>query len=327
MSRLLITTVPFGGKDGALLKRLDALGVDYIVNPIGRKLKESELAELISDCEVVIAGTEVISEKVLSRAKSLKLISRVGVGLDNVDLLAAKSRGVMVSYTPDAPAPAVAELTVGLMFSLLRSIHISNSELHAGKWNRYFGRRISEVDIGLIGAGRIGTQVLHLLSGMGVKTILVNEIRSDLPAIPGLNIEWVDKEVIYRNADIISLHVPLTALTSNMITSKELSFMKPDAMLINTARGGIINEKDLESILASGMLSGVAIDVFNEEPYFGPLRLVERCLLTAHMGSMSIDCRTRMEVEATEEAIRFFTGIPLKNLVPEEEYKLKHQEV
>jgi D-3-phosphoglycerate dehydrogenase len=233
----------------------------------------------------------------------------------------------MVSYTPDAPAPAVAELTVGLMFSLLRSIHISNSQLHAGKWNRYFGRRISEVDIGLIGAGRIGTQVLHLLSGMGVKTILVNEIRSDLPVIPGLNIEWVNKEVIYRNADIISLHVPLTALTSNMITSKELSFMKPDAMLVNTARGGIINEKDLESFLASGMLSGVAIDVFNEEPYFGPLRLVERCLLTAHMGSMSIDCRTRMEVEATEEAIRFFTGIPLKNLVPAEEYKFKHQEV
>ena len=249
------------------------------------------------------------------------MISRVGIGLDSVDLLAAQKKGIKVSYTPDAPAPAVAELTIGLMLSLLRSVHISNSHMHRGEWHRFFGRRISEVTIGIIGIGRIGGGVLQRLSSFGTSRILLNDIR-DRPGVnTGSQLEWVTKEEIYRQADVISLHLPLTVQTKNMIKLEQLLQMKSDALLINTSRGGIINEYDLADVLKSGHLGGAAIDVFEQEPYIGALAEVERCLLTSHMGSMSVDCRTRMEIEATEETVRFLTGQALKGLVPSSEYE------
>lgn len=325
MPKALITTVPFGDKNRLPLELLEAAGIEYLINPIGRKLKEDELAEMVADFDVLIAGTEPITDKVMSRASKLKLISRVGIGLDGVDLLAAERRGIRVSYTPDAPAPAVAELTIGLMLSLLRSVHVSNAQMHRGDWHRYFGRRIPEVTIGIIGVGRIGGRVLRRLAGFGTPRILVNDIHPDLKVAPDLKLEWVDKEEIYSNADVISLHLPLTPHTKNMIRREQLLHMKPDAMIINTSRGGIINEQDLAEVLNTGHLSGAAIDVFEHEPYMGELAQVDRCLLTSHMGSMSIDCRTRMEIEATEEAVRFLTGQDLQGLVPVEEYDVQRQ--
>ncbi|MBU6176788.1 MAG: phosphoglycerate dehydrogenase [Bacteroidetes bacterium] len=325
MTRALITTVPFGDKNRLPIELLEAAGIDYLINPVGRKLKEDELAELVSDFEVIIAGTELITEKVMSRAKCLRLISRVGVGLDGVDLLAAERCGIQVSYTPDAPAPAVAELTIGLMLSLLRSTHVANTQLHLGNWQRHFGRRVPEVTIGIIGIGRIGARVLRHLLAFGSPRILVNDIYRNPEVETKIKVEWVDKETIYREADLISLHVPLTAQTKNMIQREHLLRMKPDALIINTARGGIINEGDLAAVLKAGHLGGAAIDVFNQEPYSGELAQLERCLLTSHMGSMSIDCRARMEIEATEEAIRYLTGQKLQCLVPPEEYELQRQ--
>ena len=325
MTKVLITTVPFGEKDRLPIERLEAAGIEYLINPLGRKLREDELAGMVTDFDVLIAGTEPISEKVMSCASCLKLISRVGIGLDSVDLLAAERRGINVSYTPDAPAPAVVELTIGLMLSLLRSVHTVNAQMHRGEWHRHFGRRIAEVTIGIIGAGRIGSGVLRHLAAFGTPRILVNDTHPDSSAAPELKLEWVDKETIYREADVISLHVPLTGQTKNMVRREQLLQMKQDAVIINTARGGIINEKDLAAILKSGHLSGAAVDVFNQEPYSGELAQIERCLLTSHMGSMSIDCRTRMEIEATEEAIRFLTGQPLQGLVPPEEYDVHRQ--
>jgi len=325
MPKALITTVPFGEKNKLPIEQLEVAGIKYLINPIGRRLKEDELAEMVSDFDVLIAGTEPITEKVMSRASRLKLISRVGIGLDGVDLLAAERRGIKVSYTPDAPGPAVAELTIGLMLSLLRSVHVVNSQMHRGEWHRHFGRRIPEITIGVIGAGRIGGRVLRRLAGFGTPRILVNDIQPNQKVAPELKLEWVDKEEIYRQADLISLHLPLTVQTKNMIRREHLLQMKPDAMIINTSRGGIINEHDLAEVLSKGHLSGAAIDVFEQEPYIGPLSQIERCLLSAHMGSMSVDCRTRMEIEATEEVVRFLTGKTLQGLVPPEEYEVQRQ--
>jgi D-3-phosphoglycerate dehydrogenase len=325
MSKALITTVPFGDKNRLPLELLEAAGIEYLINPIGRKLKEDELAEMVSDFDVLIAGTEPITDKVMSRASRLKLISRVGIGLDSVDLLAAERRGIQVSYTPDAPAPAVAELTIGLMLTLLRSVHVANVQMHRGEWHRYFGRRIPEVTIGIIGTGRIGGRVLRRLAGFGTPRILVNDIHPDMKVAPELKLEWVDKEEIYRHADVISLHVPLTIHTKNMVRREQLLMMKKDAMILNPSRGGIINEHDLAEVLNAGHLSGAAIDVFEQEPYTGELAKIDRCVLTSHMGSMSVDCRTRMEIEATEEAVRFISGSTLQGLVPQEEYDVQRQ--
>ena len=325
MAKVLITTVPFGDKNRLPIELLEGAGIEYVINPLGRKLKEEELAEMLADFDVLIAGTEDITDAVMAKASHLKLISRVGIGLDNVDLLAAERRGIKVSYTPDAPAPAVAELTIGLMLALLRSVHVSNTQMHRGEWQRHFGRRIPEVTIGIIGTGRIGGRVLRRLQAFGSPRILVNDIRPDKNIAPELKLEWVGKEEIYRQADLVSLHVPLTKQTKNMISREELLMMKHDAMIINTSRGGIINETDLAEVLINGHLSGVAIDVFNQEPYSGDLAKIDRCLLTSHMGSMSIDCRTRMEIEATEEAVRFLNNQKLLGVVPEEEYDVQRQ--
>jgi D-3-phosphoglycerate dehydrogenase len=325
MAKALITTVPFGDKCRQPLDALEAAGVEYVINPLRRKLKEEELAEMVSDFDVLIAGTESITDRVLSCGSKLKLISRVGIGLDSVDLLSAKERGIIVSYTPDAPAPAVAELTIGLMLSLLRSVHIVNTQMHRGDWQRHFGRRLSEITIGIIGVGRIGGGVIRHLSGFGTPRIMVNDIESKISTSANPNMEWAKIEDIYRHADVISLHVPLTAQTKNMIRREHLLQMKSDALIINTSRGGIINEKDLAEVLIAGHLGGAAMDVFEQEPYAGELANIERCLLTSHMGSMSIDCRTRMEIEATEEAMRFLRGEPLKGLVPQVEYEVQRQ--
>jgi D-3-phosphoglycerate dehydrogenase len=323
MPKALITTVPFGDKNRLPLEQLESAGIEYLINPIGRRLKEEELAELIGDFDVLIAGTEPITEKVMARASRLKLISRVGIGLDSVDLIAAERRGIKVSYTPDAPAPAVAELTIALMLSLLRGIHVANSQMHAGKWQRIFGRRIAEVTVGIIGVGRIGARVLRRIPAFGTPRVLVNDINPQLKFDPELKLEWMGKDDIYRQADLISVHVPLTPQTKAMIRREQMMMMKPDALLINCARGGIVHEQDLAEVLKSGHLGGAAVDVFEHEPYAGELCGIERCLLTAHMGSMSVDCRTRMEIEATEEAVRFLKGEAQRSPVPRDEYEVQ----
>ena len=327
MQKALITTVPFGDKNSLPLDLLRDAGVEFVINPYNKKLTEDQLAGLVGDVDVLIAGTEPITERVMASAPRLSLISRVGIGLDNVDLHAARRRGIRVSYTPDAPAPAVAELTLCMMLTLLRSVHVSNAQMHTGRWQRVFGRRLAEITVGIIGVGRVGSRVLRRTTSFGTPRMLVNDVLPNHNLNRDLKLEWVTKETIYAEADLISLHVPLTPLTRNMIRREHLLSMKPDAAIINTSRGGIINEDDLYTVMSEGHLSGAAIDVFEREPYTGKLAEIERCLLTAHMGSMSVDCRTRMEIEATEEAVRAVMGKPLEHEVPQFEYDVQCERV
>ena len=319
--KVFISTVPFAAENKKPLEILETAGVEYLINPTGRKLKESEIPAYVGDVQAIIAGTEPITEEVLKEAKNLQLIARVGIGLDSVDLCSATRLGIAVSYTPDAPSPAVAELTIGLMLSCLRHVHLSNEDMHRGGWHRYFGRRLGECVVGIIGMGRIGSRVVSHLESFKCRKILLNDLMNattlDLPA----NTEWCEKEKIYREADIISLHVPLTLDTRNLVTKRELLLMKKNAIVINTARGGIVNEDDLSSVLGDGHLGAAAIDTFENEPYRGPLTSMEQCLLTSHMGSMSLDCRYQMEIEAAQEVARFFSGEPLAQLVPAAEYE------
>jgi len=324
----LITTVPFAEGNSFPLEMLKANGIHFTLNPHGRKLTEPELIGMVGNAVALIAGTEPITRAVMENAPKLRHISRVGVGLDNVDLIEAKNRGICISYTPEAPAPAVAELTVGLMISLLRKIGQANLFMHQGQWERFMGKRLSEITLGLIGVGRIGGRVLRRLRGFGTPRVLVNDLLADQSlnrSIPELKLEWVSKELIFQQADLISLHVPLTLKTKGMVGPREFATMKPDALIINTSRGGVVDENALYQALKGKKIGGAAIDVFEKEPYDGPLKELPNCLLTSHMGSMSLDCRTRMEIEATEEAIRFLLGKPLLSPVPKEEYELQEE--
>lgn len=320
MPRILITTVPFGDKNRYPLDLLEKNNIEFAINPLGKRLTENELVDLVDDFDVIIAGTEPITERVMDHASRLKLICRVGIGLDSVDLLAAQERNILVSYTPEAPSPAVSDLTIGLMYSLLRHVHEANVQLHRGDWHRYFGKRLVNCKVGLIGLGRIGSGVLKHLMALGCYDVLYNDIELKLENQLIHNARFAEKDEIYKKADIVSLHLPLTATTANMITSKELSMMNNDSFLINTSRGGIVNENDLYEALRLNKIAGAAIDVFEREPYDGSLSLLDNCLLTAHMGSMAIDCRTQMEIEATEEAVRFLVDGRQEAAVPSEEY-------
>jgi len=326
--RVLITTVPFGQADRYPIDLLESDQVEYVINPIGRRLKEDELIEMIPDFGILIAGTEPITARVIEAAPNLGLIARVGIGLDNVHLLAARERGIQVTYTPDAPSPAVAELTIGQMLSLLRGLSQADRNMRNGIWHRFMGRRLSEITVGLIGMGRVGKLVTkHLSGGFPGIRILANDISVDEEFGKTHNIQWVEKEHIYREADIISLHLPLTPTTRNLIAEREMDLMKKDALLVNTSRGNMINEHDLAEALRAGRIAGASIDVFEREPYTGELSALENCLLTSHMGSMSQDCRSRMEIEATEEAIRFLRKEPLKSIVPQSEYEIAVSQV
>jgi D-3-phosphoglycerate dehydrogenase / 2-oxoglutarate reductase len=324
MSKVLITTIPFGNNK-IPLDLLNNAGIEYCINPLNKKLTEDDLLSLISDFEIIIAGTEKISEKVMEKGNKVKFISRVGIGLDGVDLLAAKRRGIKVSYTPDAPAPAVADLTMGLMYSLLRKVHEANIQLHQGNWHRHFGTRLADCTIGLIGIGRVGMKVLKNLQALGCKKILYYDNKVRFNEKTNEQVFFCSRDEIYKMSDIVSLHVPLDLETKNLITIKEMNLMKKNAFLINTARGGIINEKDLYIALQERMIAGAAIDVFEDEPYNGDLNKLDNCILTSHMGSMTFDCRARMEIEATEEVIRFIKGTSLKGIVPKEEYELQRK--
>jgi D-3-phosphoglycerate dehydrogenase len=319
--RVLITTVPFGSIDGQPLELLDAADIAYTINPIGRRLTECELVEMIDGYSAVIAGTEPITERAMAAGARLQLVARVGIGVDNVDLAAARTRGIGVTYTPDAPSPAVAELTLGLMINLLRGVSVADRNLRRGAWQRTLGRSLSECVVGVIGCGRVGTRVIrHLRAAFPQTRILVNDIAPDRVSSDLASVEWTTKEAIYEHADVITLHLPLTPATHHLIGAAELAQMKPNAVLVNTSRGNMIVEADLAGALRRGAIGGAGIDVFGVEPYHGELCELDNCLLTAHMGSMSRECRARMELEATQEVVRFFNGEPLRSVVPDSEY-------
>lgn len=312
--KIFVSTHPFSSTSDLPMKLIQENSFLLSVNEHGRKITSVELAHDIKDAEVLIAGTEKITEEVLQNAPNLKLISRVGIGLDGIDFDLCKRYGVRVAYTPDAPTMAVAELCVGLILDLARKISITDKAIKNGFWNRHMGMLLYGKTVGIFGLGRIGKSLVHLLSPFNVK-FKVYDLIPDLAFGKLYNIEFLSKEEVLKYSDILSINVPLKNDTVDYITMKEFKQMQSHAILINTARGGIVNESDLYQALQENIIAGAAIDVFEEEPYKGDLTKLDNVVLTCHMGASTIDSRTDMEVQALEEAIRFKNNLPLKNEV------------
>jgi len=315
--KIFVSTHPFSSTSSLPMQLIKEHGLELTKNEHGRKTTSSELANDIKDAEVLIAGTEKITKEVFQNAPNLKLISRVGIGLDGVDFDLCKEYDVRVAYTPDAPTMAVAELCVGMILDLARKITVTNNNLkNSSLWQRHMGTLLYGKTIGIFGMGRIGKSLVHLLSTFNVK-FLVHDIAPDLAFGRLYNVEFVSKEKALVQSHIISINLPLKNDTIDYITHKELGMMQKETILINTARGGIVNENDLYMALKSQTIAAAAVDVFEDEPYTGNLRELENCLLTCHMGASTIDSRTDMEVQALEEAIRYKNNLPLKNEVYE----------
>ena len=315
--KVFVSTHPFSSTSPVPMQLVKDNGIELSVNEHGRKNTSEELAHDIKDAEVLVAGTEKITEEVFKNAPNLKLISRVGIGLDGIDFDLCKKYGVRVAYTPDAPTMAVAELCVGMILDLARKITTTNNNLKKDSlWQRHMGTLLYGKTIGIFGMGRIGKSLIHLLSTFNMK-FLVHDIEPDLAFGRLYNVQFCSKEEVLSQSHVVSINLPLKEDTLDYITQKELDKMQKEAILINTARGGIVNENDLYQALKNSTISAAAVDVFEEEPYTGNLRELDNCLLTCHMGASTIDSRTDMEVQALEEAIRYKNGLPLKNEVYE----------
>ncbi len=298
---ILITTSSFGKLDQEPLTLIESKGFHPILNPYKRKLTESEVDELINNHQPVgmIAGVEPLTRQVMANAKHLMVISRCGIGMDNVDLTAAKEMSIAVINTPDAPTIPVAELTIGMMLSLLRRIHRSDSSIRKGVWERPMGNLLHGKTVGLIGCGRIGSYVAELLSAFGC-TIL----GCDPFLVEKTRFKLVDLDNLLSKSDIISIHMPYSKNNHHFINTTCLSKMKTGAFLVNAARGGLVDEKALMEVLSSGKLGGAAIDCFEKEPYDGPLKNLDNVLLTGHIGSYAREGRLMMEKQSVENLFR-----------------------
>ena len=310
--KILISASPFCKHDKTPLSLLKKNNIKYDLNPKKRKLNEREILKLIRSYDGLIADVEPLNRKVLSAAKNLKIISRVGIGVDNVDLDYTKKNKIIVTNTPDAPTAAVVELNLGLIFSLIRNVHFHNIEIKKGKWNRHFGLRIPFLKIGIIGLGRVGLGLANNLLKLGSKNIFYNDLSKKKTK---KNIILKPKNYIFKHCDVVCVALPETIKTKNFLNKNIFRMMKKKSFLINTSRGGLINENHLYDFLKKGHFSGVALDVFNNEPYKGKLIKFERCILTPHIASHTIDSRNRMELEATKDLINFFNKKKIINKV------------
>ena len=301
--KILISGSSFGKEDGSAIETLKKAGCTPILNPYNRKLTEDEFLELVDkDVVGLIAGTEKITERVMQSAKSLKVISRYGIGVDNIDLEAAKRREIVVCNTPDAPTQAVAELTLALILNLYRRIGEVDRSLRSDKWTPLIGRLLSGKTLGIIGLGRIGKTLVKLVKPFKLK-LIAHEPYPDSEFLSSYEIELASLEKVLSESNIISLHVPLIEETYHLIGRKELAIMKSDAIIVNTARGSLIDEEALIDALERGFIAGAALDVFEEEPYYGRLKDFNNVILTSHIGTYAKETRIKMEREAVENLL------------------------
>jgi len=301
MSKLVISTSSFDVEGNSSLNHLVNSGMHIVRNSYKRKLTEDEAIELLGENTIgMIAGIEPLTERVFSSAKNLKVVSRCGAGLDSVELAAAKLHGISVFNTPEAPAQAVAELTMGLMLAALRRICQTDRLLRANEWPRMQGQLFAAQTVGIIGLGHIGKRVARLSQAFDAR-VIAHDPHID-PTSHG--VESVSLEELFAEANVISLHVPYTTDTHHLLDAKSFARMKPGSIIINAARGGLIDEAALDEALISGHLGMAALDVFEQEPYHGPLTKNDRMILTPHIGSLAKESRKCMELEAAENLLK-----------------------
>lgn len=307
--KILLATYPFGETGRKPLDLLAETGWDIVHNPHRKRLRTGDVTELLRGMDAVIAGTEPYTTETLAGADRLKVISRVGIGLDNVDLAFCRKRGIAVTYTPEAPSDGVAELAVANILNLLRHIQESDFSVREKAWNRLMGRLVREVTIGVVGAGRIGSRVIRLLEPFKPR-ILAHDIDPAIRGKPMPNVTWCSFNELLAGSDLVTLHIPLNDANRGLINRARLGMMKTGSFLINTSRGGIVDEAALVDALLQRHLAGAALDVFSDEPYTGPLIRMHNVVLTAHIGASARESRYLMELGAAEDCVRVLQGRP-----------------
>ena len=300
--KVLASPSSIGQIDLKPFQLLESYGYEVVKNPYGRKLTEQETIALAKDCVGIVAGVESLNTIVIDALPLLKCISRVGVGMDSVDIPYAESKGIKVLNTPDGPTRAVAEFTLGLTLSLLRKIPIAHLDLKNKIWKKQTGSLLLGKKVGVLGLGRIGRMVAESFRALGNPVCGFD---------PFPNIEWAKQkdvqiigfEELLSTCDILTIHVPGNKDGSSILGKDQLALLKRECFVINVSRGGVIDEDALYDALQTEKIAAVALDVFSNEPYDGKLCELENVILTPHIGSYAKEGKLKMEVDAAQNLI------------------------
>ena len=294
---------------------LKSKSIDY---DIKTGLESNELKSIIDDYDgILIRSATKLTSDILENCSNLKVIGRAGVGVDNVDLDVATKNKILVMNTPLGNLEATAELTVGLMFSLYRHIHLANSSTHQGKWekSKFMGTELKGKTLGIVGFGNIGQRVAEICRVIGMR-ILTNSKSASDDVLKSLSAKKVSTEELLSSSDVLSLHTKLNEQTSNMLNKETIATMKKSSVIINCARGGLINESDLKDALNNDVIAGAAIDVYETEPatenvMFGAKNL----LLTPHLGASSKEAQSNVAIDVANQVADFLKENKIVNNV------------
>jgi D-3-phosphoglycerate dehydrogenase / 2-oxoglutarate reductase len=296
--KILVTPRSLSNNGHPELLNLKDAGYDVLTPFPGEMPTENQLTDVLPDCIAYLAGVERISGKVLEKCPDLRVISRNGVGIDNVDISVVEKMKIVLKTVPGANSRGVAELTMGLMFSLVRSIPQISYSIKSGNWNRERGMEINGKTLGVIGTGMIGQQVISMGAGLGMN-VLAYDLYPDTSIKKLKNVKYCSKDKLLRESDIITLHCP--AGDRPLINKKIFDIIKKGSFLINTARSTLVDDKALLDSLNTGIISGYAVDVYDQEPpSMTPLFLHKQVITTAHIGGFtteSVDRATRGAVQ------------------------------
>jgi len=308
MYKVLLLEPQTVGRFSNATEILEKEGYRVVKSPYPSPAKEKDLLKVIKDIDAIIAGGDELTAKVIESANKLKVITRYGTGVDTVDLEAASRKGVVVTVAPNQNA--VADLTFGLMLCLARRICEANKLVKSGGWESPFvGVEVWQKTLGVVGAGRIGQAVIKRARGFDMR-VLAYDIYQNEKLANQLGFEYVPLETLLRQADFVTLHVPLTDKTRGLIGDKEIRLMKPSAYLINIARGGLVDEQSLYLALKEKRLAGAALDVHAQEPPSpdSSLLKLDNVITTPHMGSYTKESMRSMALVCAENIIRVLRG-------------------
>ncbi|MFJ2401223.1 phosphoglycerate dehydrogenase [Streptomyces xanthochromogenes] len=305
--RVLVTTGWLGPGD-EVDRYLIGAGLEVVHGSV-RERGGVSLSDLVGSVDAIVAGTERFGREVFEAAPRLRVVGRTGVGYDNIDVAAATAHGVAVCPTPGVNRQSVAEHTMGLLLSLARGIAQNVASVRAGGWDQFGGRELAGATLGVVGLGAIGRLVAHLAQAFGMRVVAHDPfIDREYAAEHGIGV--LELPQLLAESDFVSLHLFLSPETHHLLDAKAFALMKPSAFVINTARGGIVDEEALADALASGRLAGAAMDTVQTEPLppDSPLRSFDNVLVTAHIGAATVESRARSGMTAARSVVTVLRG-------------------
>jgi len=313
--KILITPRSFTSASKKPLEMLEEKGYEIIKNETGKPLDEREMLLLIKDVDGIIIGIDKLNVEIIRQTCNLKVISKYGVGVDNIDIKAATEQGIVVTNTPMANIDAVADIAFALMLALARKIPEANRETKAGNWKKFIGTSVWRKKLGVIGLGKIGRQVVKRAQGFEME-ILCYDIIQDEEFARQFGVRYVDLEVLLKESDYITIHAPLSDATRNMIGYKELEMVNENSFIINTSRGGIIDESALYDALKNNKIKGAGLDVYEKEPpENSPLMELENVIMLSHNGAYTEEAIANMGIESAQNLIDVLEGRESENRI------------